>query len=255
MSSIPHNEIVVDQYDSQAGAYLASSVHANGQELSRLASLVRARSDGVALDLGCGAGHLAYRLAPLFGQVLACDLSPAMLEAVAAEARRRGLANIATRQCAAEDLPFPSASFDLVATRYSAHHWRNLAAGLAGMHRVLKPGGQALFFDVVAPESTLADTWLQTIELLRDPSHVRDASLSEWCRHLEAAGYRIGEIVSSRQRLEFLPWIERMRTPAVHVAAIRALLQRAGSEVAGTLQIEADGSFTVDTALILASRD
>ena len=247
-----HAATILDQYDSRAQAYLASAVHAGGADLERMAGLIGQRPDAVALDMGCGGGHVAFRMAGLVGKVVAYDLSAAMLETVAAQARRRGLANIVTKQGAAEALPCPTGSFDVVATRYSAHHWGAFRDGLAQMRRVLKPGGLALFMDVVTPGVPLLDTWLQTLELLRDPSHVRNASLDEWKATLAGAGFTVDDVATFRLRLAFGPWIERMRTPDVHVAAIRSLQRRAAAEVTEYFALEADGSFTVDTALIVA---
>jgi ubiquinone/menaquinone biosynthesis C-methylase UbiE len=247
-----HAATILEQYDSRAQAYLASAVHAGGADLDRMAALIGQRPDAAALDMGCGGGHVAFRMAGLVGTVVACDLSAAMLETVAAEARRRGLANIVTKQGAAEALPCPSGSFDVVATRYSAHHWGAFRDGLAQMRRVLKPDGLALFMDVVSPGVPLLDTWLQTLELLRDTSHVRNASLVEWKATLASAGFAVDDVATFRLRLAFGPWIERMRTPNAHVAAIRSLQRRAAAEVREYFALEEDGSFTVDTALIVA---
>jgi hypothetical protein len=52
--------------------------------------------------------------------------------------------------------------------------------------------------------------------------------------------------------MEFADWIARMRTPAAHITAIRALQALAGAEVARHFAIEADGSFTLDVILIEA---
>jgi len=247
-----HDATVLEQYDARAQAYLASAVHAAGADLDRMAALVGPRPDAVALDLGCGGGHVAFRLAGLVGTVVAYDLSAAMLETVAAEAQRRGLHNIVTKQGAAEALPCPSGSFDVVATRYSAHHWGAFRDGLAQMRRVVKPDGLALFMDVVSPGQPLLDTWLQSLELLRDPSHVRNASVDEWRSTLAAAGFVVDDVVTSRLRLEFGSWIARMQTPDTHVAAIRALQRRAPAEVREHFAFGDDGSFTVDTALVVA---
>ncbi|WP_163311821.1 class I SAM-dependent methyltransferase, partial [Enterobacter cloacae] len=80
----------------------------------------------------------------------------------------------------AERLPFDDAAFDIVATRFSAHHWYDVRKGLAEARRVLKPGGKLVIVDIVAPEVPLLDTLLQTAEVLRDVSHVRDYRVSEW---------------------------------------------------------------------------
>ena len=117
---------------------------------------------------------------------------------------------------------------------------------------MLKPGGLAVFMDVVTPGSPLLDTWLQSVELLRDPSHVRNYSLMEWQEMLREAGFHPGEVSSFKLRLEFASWIQRMNTAEVHVQAILSLQARAAAEVAKHFSVESDGSFTVDSMLIRA---
>ena len=252
MSSRSHDSLVDDQFGPRAEAYVASAVHARGEDLDAFGRFVGARPDARALDLGCGGGHLAFRLAPLTHSVVAYDLSEAMLAAVAAEAARRGLANVETRQGSVESLPWPEAAFDIVDTRYSAHHWRNVGVGLAQARRALKPGGLAAFMDVVAPEDPLLDTWLQSLELLRDPSHVRNYSQAQWRTMVEAAGFRPTRCERYRIRLEFASWVARMNTPPTFVAAIRALQAKADAEVARYFAIADDGAFSIDTMLLLA---
>jgi len=252
MNPEAHQAIVSSQFSPQARSYLTSAVHAGGEDLDLMARLVGKRPGAVALDMGCGGGHATFRLAPLVEKVVAYDLSEAMLAVVAEEAERRGLSNVVAKQGAAETLACPSAAFDIVVSRYSAHHWLDAPAGLAQMRRVSKTGGLAIFMDVVTPGSPLLDTWLQTLELLRDSSHVRNYSVTEWQAMLSAAGFRPGAVAPFRLRLDFSSWISRMNTPEAHVQAIRSLQQRAGADVSGHFAIEADGSFTIDTMLLRA---
>ncbi|MCJ2140736.1 class I SAM-dependent methyltransferase [Methylobacterium sp. E-066] len=252
MSARNHAGHVVDQFGAQAAAYVTSAVHAAGADLDRIGALVRGLPGARVLDLGCGGGHVAFAAAAAGAAVTAYDLSAEMLAAVTAEAGRRGLDRIETRQGAAESLPFPDAAFDAVLTRYSAHHWRDVPAALAEARRVLKPEGLLVVCDAVAPEEPLLDTHLQAVELLRDPSHVRDYRVSEWRRMLEIAGFVPGEALASRPRMEYASWIARMRTPEVNAAAIRALQASAPVEVAAHFAIEADGSFLLDSVLIEA---
>ena len=247
-----HEAHVADQFGAQAASYVASAVHAAGADLDRMAQRLRALRPARALDLGCGGGHVAFAIAPESGSVTALDLSPDMLAAVAAEAARRGLSNIATEAGSAEALPFPDGAFDAVATRFSAHHWRDVRAGLGEARRVAKPGAPALIADVVAPDDALLDTHLQAVELLRDPSHVRDYSVPEWLAMLAEAGFTVDKVTHGRLRMDFAAWIARMQTPEPHVAAIRSLQASAPDEVAHHFGIAPDGSFWLDTVLIEA---
>lgn len=248
---LAHEAHVARRFGATAQAYVESAVHAQGADLQALAALLEAAAPARLLDLGCGGGHVSFTAAPFCGQVTACDLSDGMLDAVAAEAGRRGLANIATRQGSAEHLPFEDESFDMVVSRYSAHHWRSVAAGLGEARRVLKPRGRAVFTDVAAPQDPLADTFLQTMELLRDPSHVRDYSGAEWARLAGEAGFHLAAATRRRLYLDFSSWVARIATPELHAVAIRSLQATASAEVRDCFEIAPDGSFTVDTLTLV----
>lgn len=250
--SSSHDDHAARQFGDRAAAYVGSAVHAAGPDLDAMAEALAARRPACLLDIGTGGGHVAYAAAPHVGEVVASDLSTGMLEAVEAQARARGHANVITARAAAENLPFADAHFDAVATRFSAHHWNNLSRGLAQARRVSKPGALALFADVVAPPSALADTHLQAVELLRDPSHTRDYSLAEWIAALGQAGFAVTAITPGRLRMDFAVWTGRMDTPELMRAAIRTLQQGVTREVQDHFAIEPDGSFTIDTVLITA---
>ena len=249
-----HENAVLDQFDPRASVYLASPVHATGPDLERAKELAGdvVQRQAAMLDVGCGAGHLSFALAAGFARVVAADPSPSMLATVGTAAAERGLPQIETRQASAGALPFGDASFLLVASRYSAHHWRDVRGALRELRRVAKPGGYLLIIDVLGCSTPLADTHLQAMELLRDPSHVRNLSPDEWRAALDGAGFRIVEAADWATRLEFRSWIERMRTPPESVAAIRRLEAGAPREVWDALAIEPDGSFTVRTGLFWA---
>lgn len=245
-----HHAFVDEQYGQRAADYLTSAVHASGEDLDEIEAA--ARPGDRALDLGCGGGHVAYRLAPHVAQVTAVDVTAAMLDTVAAEAARRGLGNVATRQAPAEALPFADGSFDLVVCRFSAHHWRDFEAGLREARRVLAPGGRAIFVDTTGAADPLVDSHMQAFELLRDVSHVRNYTVAEWTAALARAGFAVDGFSSRRLRMEFAVWTARTRTPDVAVRAIRALQIGAPDEVKTAMAIEADGAFELDAATFVA---
>jgi ubiquinone/menaquinone biosynthesis C-methylase UbiE len=247
-----HDAVVEAQFGARAEAYVASAVHAEGDDLDAVEEIARRARPDRALDLGSGGGHVAYRLARHARSVTAVDLSAAMLDAVNEAARQRGLSNIETCAAPAERLPLEDASVDLLACRYSAHHWRDWQAGLGEARRVLKPGAPAIFIDVVSPGAAAFDTHLQSVELLRDPSHVRNYTEAEWSAALAQAGFRVRRTEKRRLRLDFQSWVDRMRTPEPHRAAIRSLQHLASVQTAAYFAIEADGSFSIDTVQIEA---
>jgi SAM-dependent methyltransferase len=164
------------------------------------------------------------------------------------------LNNVTTKEGAAESLPFEDATFDYVFSRFSAHHWRDLDAGLREVARVLKPSGVAAIVDSLSPGSPLLDTYLQTVEVLRDPSHVRSYSRVEWDAAITRAGLTPGAASQHRLRMKFDVWTERMRTPKVQSEAIRALQVAMSDSVKRYFDIGSDGSFNLDIVFIQAKR-
>ncbi|NJR80278.1 class I SAM-dependent methyltransferase [Sphingomonas corticis] len=245
-----HDQLVDAQFGKQAERYVESSVHATGVDLRRIGDIARIGVYDRVLDLGCGGGHVTYAVAPHVSDVVACDLSQGMLDAVATEAAGRHLSNVRTALASSERLPFADASFDLVVSRYSVHHWRDWEAGLREARRVVRPDGCLVFVDVMAPSSPMLDTHLQAVELLRDPSHVRDRSMAEWIAALGRAAITPVWVEPFRLPLEFVPWVERMATPDVAVDAIRWLQRGSSSEVQAAFQIKDDGGFVVDAVFI-----
>ena len=248
MSKNSLNDLVARQFGRQAAAYVGSPVHSSGPDLDWIAQRAAEARPETALDLGAGGGHVSYVLAPHAGRVVACDLSSQMLAAVRETAAARGLANIETRTCDIRALPLPDASADFAASRFSAHHWGDLLAGLKECRRVLKAGASAVFADAVSPGNPLLDTHLQAIEVLRDPSHVRDYAIEEWVAALQAAGFAIQQLQRFRLRIDFAPWIERMQTPPEQAAAIRALQRQAPAPVVRHFEIAEDGTYSLDVA-------
>ena len=98
------------------------------------------------LDVAGGAGEPSLTIAEAVGPggtVTCTDGVAEMVEAARAEAQRRGISNVQFRQCAADSLPFPDESFDVVVSRLGVMFFP--VEAFREMLRVLKPGGKLAF--------------------------------------------------------------------------------------------------------------
>lgn len=235
------------QYHEKSESYLNSTVHAQGAEFAKMLKVCEHYPAAKVLDLGCGGGHVSYQLASQVDAIIAYDLSAEMVQLVATQAKERALHNVQTQAGAAEQLSFSDQSFDVVVSRYSAHHWQNIQQALAEVHRVLKPEGRAVFFDVLGSSDPILDTFLQCIEMIRDPSHVRNYSMAEWLAMVEYHGFQVEIIEKQSLVLDFDAWVARMRTPTVAIHTIRNIQDKVSDHVRRYYQIQPDGRFTSPT--------
>lgn len=250
-------ELIEQQFGSQAQNYLNSQVHATGPDLEWLSQFVIHSKVLDILDLGCGAGHVSYLLAERFAtsRVIACDLSVEMLDSVRAEATKRQLQNLTTQLGRAESLPFQDQSFDIVVSRYSAHHWPDVQQALKEIQRVLRPKGICVLIDIVAHENALYDTVLQAMEILRDSSHIRDYRQSEWLRMLTEATFSVSDILKWKLDMSYSEWVERINTPQERVQALKSLISSLSHDVAQYFALDKINTLSFDAVLMLIRKD
>ena len=98
------------------------------------------------LDLGCGAGENSVYFALLGARCVAADYSPGMVEVALELAAANGV-KIEGRTMNAIALDCPDNTFDIVYASNLLHHLPDPQAAIREMHRVLKPGGKACFWD------------------------------------------------------------------------------------------------------------
>lgn len=110
---------------------------------------LRGFSQARVLDVGSGLGQLSIEMAqrPETAEVTGIDLSGDLVAAAREKAELLG-ANARFLQADAAELPFSDASFDVVVSTLSLHHWEHPQAALREIYRVLAPGGRAVIVDL-----------------------------------------------------------------------------------------------------------
>ncbi|MFL5943417.1 MAG: class I SAM-dependent methyltransferase [Gaiellaceae bacterium] len=148
------------------------AAHQDGRA-PRLAAQVRdfvqASGDERALDVGTGAGALAFALAPLVREVVGLDPVTELLEL----ARERAVANTEFVEGDGTALPYADGAFDVTGTHRTLHHVARPDRVVAELARVTRPGGQVLVVDQLAPADPAEAALLHAFETARDSSHCR----------------------------------------------------------------------------------
>lgn len=95
------------------------------------------------LDIGCGSGALATRIAKHGARVTAVDLTQTAVDLTRENARTQQL-DVEVIRCDVEKLPIESDKFDFVFSWGVLHHTETFENALKEVNRVLKPGGRSL---------------------------------------------------------------------------------------------------------------
>lgn len=154
------------------------------------------------LELGCGTGMTALRLAPATASYLATDIAPGMISAARERLLAQPEAKIEFRVETAETVAAPEPGFDAVLGFNYLHLVENLDATLRHIHRLVKPGG--LF---ISKTPCLADmNWLVRVvaALLRlvrlAPSNLLFFTETGLRAAMERAGFDIEAVERHRSK-------------------------------------------------------
>ena len=254
-----HTRRAQEQFGGSAGAYVASPLHAAGEDLERLLAWGAARRGDRVLDVATGGGHTALAFAGIARRVVAYDLTEPMLQAARGHLQARGAANVGFVAGDAGALPFRDGSFDIVTCRTAAHHFADVGAAVRQIHRVLRAGGTLLLQDILGHDDSEASAFILEVERRRDPSHVRSYRTAEWKAFLRAVGLTVMDDSVIWKAREWDEWTGRMRMTAEARRELEAFVRRAPDRcrAAFDFKLAPDRvvSFTDRQILLRADRD
>ncbi|WP_339227633.1 class I SAM-dependent methyltransferase [Oceanobacillus sp. FSL K6-2867] len=198
---------VMEVFSKNKEAYVSSSTHAGGSDLELLKEWLELKPHMVVLDIATGGGHVTKTISPYVKTVFSTDITKEMLENTAEYLS--DLINTHFIIADAENLPFIDNYFDIVTCRIAAHHFPDAEKFIDEVQRVLNPSGKFLFIDNIAAENKHYDEFINTLEKMRDNSHVRSRKISEWKPMLEKNKLMLLKETNRKKILPYAEWVHR----------------------------------------------
>lgn len=229
-------------FGDSADGYRVSEMHREGADLDTLAAWCEESTR--ALDVATGAGHTASALAAAgVPTVVASDASPSMVATT-----RASFPDVRGVVTDAERLPLAADSFDAVTCRIAAHHFPDPQTFVEEVARVLRPGSTFALEDNVAPEDEALDVFVNELEAMRDPTHLRSHKTSTWQQWLEDTGFAVEDTDHLMKTLEYEQWMNRIGAlDESDRDAVHRFLLDASDEAVDFFDVEYDDNGAVDS--------
>ncbi|MGE0465262.1 MAG: class I SAM-dependent methyltransferase [Steroidobacteraceae bacterium] len=190
----------LDYWEKQAPLY-DRAMRFVSRPLSRAIDLTVGAVKGSerVLEVAAGTGLITVAIAKVSKDVIATDYAGAMVNLLQRRVQQTGLSNVRCERADLYALRFNAGSFDAVIAANVLHLVPDLAAALAALRHVLRPGGRLVVPTFCHDETILSAIVSRVISLTGFPAHRRFTARS-LRQALESAGLRV-------QHAETLPGI------------------------------------------------
>jgi DNA gyrase subunit B len=203
---------------------------ANGDLLAKHADMTRVPAHSRLLDVCCGSGVVGASFRGKVAHLTGLDITPEM---VALASQR--LDHVV--QGTVFDMPFEDDSFDIVSNREVMHLFPHPEKMLSEVRRVLKPGGQFIFGQIV-PFGTEDAPWMHRIFAKKQPLLHHMFLHEDLLKLLADNGFEVAETAETTLWEWIDVWIDTWETSALHRHEIRELYYNAPAEVRAVHPIE-----------------
>ncbi len=200
------------------GDYDRLASYGSAPEAARLVRFAGVQPEDRVLDVGTGSGLVAIIAAQQGARATGVDPTPELLAKAKENAALAGCRDIEWREGAAEGLPFPDASFDIVLSQYAHMFSPQPEAAAREMLRVLKPAGR-IAFAAWSPDALAPRLMGLTFRYLPPMPGAAPPSPFEW-GHAEGVRKYLGERVRD---LGFEPGA--LQLPALSAGHARRLFE------------------------------
>ena len=235
-----HQQIDVEAYQTQFGIrsknwHQSAEWIANDGLLAAHAAMCKVGPEADLLDVCCGSGVVGNAFRGKVRSLTGLDLTPEMV-ALSSERLDRVV------QGTVFDIPFPDASFDIVVNREVMHLFPRPAQMLKEVLRVLKPGGQFIFGQIV-PFAAEDAAWMHRIFIKKQPLLHHMFLAEDLITLLGEIGFAGIETTEHLLWESIDVWIDTWETTRLHRHEIRELFYNAPAEVRAVhpFEITSDG--------------
>ena len=246
-------------FSRSARQYLDSTDHRTGPDLMVISETARAVLPDVTVDIAAGAGHALKATAPYSGFGLAVDLTAQMLNVARENLDRAGLKRVAYVQARAENLPLPHESANLVTCRIACHHFPSITDFLSEVRRVLAPLGSFIMVDSIVPSNSDATDFLNGVERLRDPSHVRSLQMKQWLEFFRKGKLPVSSVSTFQRTHSYTEWSRRVLQDENGLRNLERKFQDAPGHMKEVFRIKQDSdgaviSYTDEKVIIIVEK-
>ncbi len=180
--------------------------------LNYILSCVVPHKQDIILEVAAGTCACGRSFAPLAHTVVCLDATHPMLTVGKEKADSSHMNNMIFIKGYAEELPFLNENFDIAFSRLGFHHFADTKTVFSEMVRVLRPGGKLVLIDMEAADEELRNTE-DEIETLRDPSHVRNLSMSEMLNLFTMHNLTVEKCEKTEMKQNLKSWLALTKTP------------------------------------------
>jgi ubiquinone/menaquinone biosynthesis C-methylase UbiE len=231
-------------FSRSADRYLISTDHQFGPDLEMIRQVASQQFPAVTVDVATGAGHALRAAGSFSGSCAALDLTMEMLQVAKEHLTSAGLANVQFIQSTADHLPLAEDTVSFLTCRIAPHHFPSVPDFLDEVARVLKPEGQGVIIDSVAPEDSRSDRFINEIERLRDPSHLRSHTLRQWLGFFQNAGLKTISVELFERSHPFREWAQRTGLDEDGVRALETRFMEASRDIRDKFKVKLDDAST-----------
>lgn len=221
-----HKDVVRQEFTRVAETFAFTAGIVDPEKVARLIQAVNPAPDARVLEVAAGPGYPSLGFAAVCREVIAMDLTPALLEIGERLRRERGLENLRYQVGDAEHIPFGADQLDVVLCRFAFHHFPNPGRVLGEMARVCRPAGKVAIEDLVVSEHPQRAAYHNRMHALRDASHAQIWPVSELLRLFAASGLEVEQVQTNEPLQPLERWLASAQTPPEREQAIREMIER-----------------------------